>query len=139
MLALRTQSIPTLFDDFNTLNRFFDYRTATQGDLRPKVDVFDKGDVLVVQAELPGVNEKEIDIEFADSVLTIKAERKIIEEEGREYHRREIAGGTYTRAMKFSTPVDASKIEASYQNGVLEVRLPKDEALKPRKIAVAGA
>lgn len=139
MLALRTNQFPNFFDDFNNLNGFFDTRAAKQGDLRPAVDVYDAGEHFVVTAELPGVEEKEIDIEFAENVLTVKAERKIIEAESKTFHRREIAGGTFSRSLKFSTPVDPSKIEASYKNGLLEVKLPKDEALKPRKIKVVNA
>ena len=138
MFAVKT-TVPTLFDDFNVFNGLFDSRIARSGELRPSADVCETSDNFIVSAELPGVDEKDIDIEFADNVLTIRAERKIQEKEGQTYHRREIAGGTFSRGMKFSTPVDSAKISASYKNGILEITLPKEESLKPRKIDVSVA
>jgi HSP20 family protein len=138
MFALKT-NIPTLFDEFNTINSLFDSRSTRNGELRPSVDVTESGDRFVVKAELPGVDEKNISIEFSENVLSVAAERKIIEDQSNTWHRREIAGGKFSRSMKFSTPIDADKISASYKNGMLEISLPKEEALKPRKIELTVA
>ena len=138
MFAIKT-SVPTLFDEFNTLNSLFDSRSQSAGELRPAADVYDAGDAFVVSAELPGVEEKDIDIQFANNVLSIRAERKVGERENRTWHRREISQGTFSRSMKFTIPVDSANISASYKNGVLEITLPKDESLKARKIEVSVA
>ncbi|MBN2530372.1 MAG: Hsp20/alpha crystallin family protein [Deltaproteobacteria bacterium] len=138
MFAIKT-NIPTLFDEFNTLNSLFDSRSTRQGDFRPAIDVYDSGEAYVITAELPGVDEKNIDIEYSDSVLTLKAERKTDNNDKNTYHRKEIMSGTFSRSMRFSTPIDATKIVASCKNGLLEIRLPKEEALKPRKIQVSVA
>lgn len=136
MLAFRTNHIPTMLEEFGNM---FDTSAPQGGELRPSVDIFDEGERFIVVAELPGVEEKEIDIEFAQNVLSIKAERKFIKDKEGNYHRREITNGTYSRNMKFSTGVDATRIEASYKNGLLEISLPKEEKLKPRKIKIASA
>jgi HSP20 family protein len=138
MFAVKT-NIPTLFNEFNTFNNLFDSGDNHSGELRPSMDVTESGDHFVVTAELPGVDEKDISIEFADNVLSLSAERKIIENQSDTWHRREIAGGKFSRSMKFSTPIEADKISASYKNGMLEISLPKVEALKPRKIKLTVA
>ena len=138
MFAVKT-SIPTLFDEFNTLNSLFDSRSTRNGELRPSVDVADSGDRFVITAELPGVEEKDIDIQFADHVLTISAERKLVEKGEHTWYRKEISGGKFSRSMKFSTAINVAGISASYKNGMLEISLPKDEALKPRKIEISAA
>ena len=138
MLAVRRTGIPTFFEDFDRLNHLFDANAWSAGDLRPAVDVYDDADNYVVTAELPGIDKDKLDLEIEDNVLTITAERGKTDGE-RNYHRKEISRGTYTRSMKFSTPVDATKVKASYKDGLLEITLPKEEKVKPKKIKIASA
>lgn len=105
----------------------------------PAVDVFDSRDAIVLKAELPGLDPGDIDIEVDDGLLTIKGERRFQEsvEEGR-YYRLERAYGTFTRTLQLPQGIDPEAISASFDKGVLEVRVPKAEEVKPRRIAVAA-
>jgi HSP20 family protein len=92
-----------------------------------------------VKASLPGVRPEDVDISVANDVLTIKAEhREETEDTKREFYRREIHYGAYHRALTLPMSVDADKAEAHYENGVLHLRLPKAESLRPRQIKVTS-
>jgi len=107
----------------------------------PKIDVKRKGDDIVVRAELPGIDPADVDIEVTDNVLTIKGERKFEEkEEGEDWLVCESCYGSFERSMTIPEGVDPAAITAKFENGVLEVQVPKAiEALKPKttKIEVA--
>jgi len=107
----------------------------------PAVDVFDTRDSIVLKAELPGMKPEDIDIELDDNVLTIRGERRFSEqvEEGR-YYRLERSYGHFSRSLTLPQGVRGDQVHAQFEEGVLEVRVPKAEEVKPRKIAVtAGA
>jgi HSP20 family protein len=92
-----------------------------------------------VKAALPGIRPEDVDISVANDVLTIKAEhQEQTEETKREFYRREIRYGAFHRALTLPMSVDADKAEAHYENGVLHLRLPKAEALRPKQIKVTG-
>jgi len=105
----------------------------------PAVDVFEKEDRFVVKAELPGMKEEDIDVSVIGDTLSIKGERKTeteIKEE--DYYRCERSYGSFYRSIPIPSNVDADKIEASFEDGVLEVALPKSAKVKPKKIAVSA-
>jgi HSP20 family protein len=105
----------------------------------PAVDVFEKEDRFVVKAELPGMKEDDIDVSVVGDTLSIKGEKKTeteIQEEG--YYRCERSYGSFYRSIPLPSNVDANKIEASFEDGVLEVALPKSAKIKPKKIAVSA-
>ena len=106
----------------------------------PVVDVYAKGDDIVVHAELPGVEKDDIEIHVENGTLTINGERKRASEieEGKVY-RLERAYGSFTRRFSLPKGLDASGVKASFKDGVLEVTLPKAEEAKPRKIEVEAA
>lgn len=108
------------------------------GTWAPAVDIYETGEALVVEAELPGVAPKEIDVSIDDGVLTIKGERSQQNEVKEEnFYRVERAYGMYQRSIKLPAEVDADKVTASYENGVLKVSVPKTEPKKPKSIKVA--
>ena len=127
------------------MNRLFT-RTIGEGGVSsgstwtPAVDIFDGDDAIVLRAELPGLTPEDIDIEIDDNVLTLKGERRFQEqlEEGR-YYRLERAYGHFQRSVTLPPGVKADDISASFDSGVLSVRVPKADEVKPRKIAVAAA
>jgi HSP20 family protein len=89
---------------------------------------------------LPGVKPDEVEITIQNDVLTIKAEHKdTTEEKKRDYYRREIRYGSFHRALTLPVSVDSDKAEAKFENGVLSLKLPKAEALRPKQIKVASA
>ncbi len=105
----------------------------------PAIDVFEKEDKFVVKAELPGMKEEDIDISVVGNTLTIKGERKA-ESEVKEdnYYYCERSYGSFSRSIDVPSNVDAKKIEASYEDGILEVSLPKIPEVKPKKISVSA-
>ncbi len=101
------------------------------------LDVSETEDAYIVKASIPGVNPDDIDITLTDNVLTIKAEIKEEKEiEEAKYHLRERRFGVFSRSITLPTAVEADKVEAVYENGVLTLTIPKAEEVKPRKIAV---
>jgi len=103
----------------------------------PRVDMFDREDRVIVKAELPGVDKEDIDVSVAGGVLTIKGERRAEEEvKDEDYYCCERYRGKFYRAIQLPADVDTGKIEASYENGVLEITLPKVPEVTPKKISV---
>jgi HSP20 family protein len=110
------------------------------GDWAPPVDIFERGDDLVIRAELPGLETRDIDIRVENGNLVLRGERKHEKEsDDRKVYRLERVYGTFTRRFALPTSVDASKINATYSNGVLEVVLPKAEEAKERKVEIKVA
>jgi HSP20 family protein len=102
----------------------------------PALNMHDAGDSYLIQADLPGMNEKEVNVEVNQDVLTISGERKMEVPEGYREHRRERAATRFTRSISFPSPIDREKATASVKDGVLTVRLSKSERVKPRQISV---
>jgi len=103
----------------------------------PAMNVWMNENGAVVTTELPGVLSDNLDINVADNTLTVSGSRKPEElEEGATYHRRERAYGTFTRSFQLPFKVDPQKVEASLNNGILTITLPRAEEDKPKKIAV---
>ena len=105
----------------------------------PAVDVFDTTDAVVLKAELAGMDPDDIEIEVDDNVLTIKGERRFTEKvEEDRYYRIERRFGSFQRSLALPQGVKADDIQASYEDGILEVRVPKAEEEQPRKITVTA-
>jgi HSP20 family protein len=103
----------------------------------PSVDVSETKNDLVVKAELPGMDPKDIDISLSDGLLTIKGEKKQEKEEKEEnYHFIERSYGSFTRSVQLPKEVKHEKISASYRNGVLKVVLPKSEEAKTKEVKI---
>lgn len=101
------------------------------------MDLVESSEGYTLYADLPGVHPDDLTIDFADSVLTVRAERKIaVGQEGATYHLRERQATTYERALRFPVEINAEAIEASYEHGTLSLYVPKAEAVKPRRITV---
>jgi HSP20 family protein len=95
------------------------------------------GEGQVITAELPGINQDELDLKINGDVLTITGKReKPNQEENETYHRQERIYGDFSRSIRLSFPVDSEKVEAEYEKGILKVWLPIAETEKPKKISV---
>lgn len=104
------------------------------------LDVFENEDAYVVKANIPGIHPDDIDITFTNNVLTIKGELKSEQEvDEKNYHMRERRFGTFSRSLTLGDRVNGDKIQASYENGVLTLNLPKAEESKPKRIAIKSA
>jgi HSP20 family protein len=121
----------------------FDPSTGTaSGQARrwtPAMDLLETEDAFVLRADLPGMSEDDVSIELEDNLLTVSGERKSEHGEGREgFYRVERAFGAFSRSLTLPKGVDAEAVSAAFDNGVLEVRIPKPEQRKPRKIAIGS-
>ncbi len=125
------------------LNRLFDFAAPSRdtglfSGWSPALDVFDRKDELVAHVELPGLKKEDISISLHDGVLTVSGERKheaATKKEGQTF-RSERYFGKFQRSVSLPVAVDASKVKASYKDGILTVSLPKAEEAKPRQIEV---
>ena len=103
----------------------------------PKVDVIDRDDEVVIRAELPGVEKDDLDVSVSDNAVTIKGETKHEEKEEKgDYYRCEISRGTFARTVMLPGVVDADKAKAQFEDGVLELTLPKVEKAKRRTVKI---
>lgn len=103
----------------------------------PAMDLVETGDQFVLRADLPGLNEEDVNIELEDNVLTISGERKAEHEERKEgYYRVERSSGAFSRSLTLPEGVDPAGVHAKFDRGVLEVSIPKPEQRKPRKVAI---
>jgi HSP20 family protein len=105
----------------------------------PAMDLVETEDQFVLRADLPGMSEDDIKIEVEDGTLTVSGERKAEHEERNEgFYRLERASVTFSRSLTLPKGVDAEGVTANFDRGVLEVRVPKPEQRKPRRIEIGG-
>ena len=102
----------------------------------PPVDIFESENELVLRADVPEVDQKNIDIRFENGTLTLRGERKFTNEEHLSAHRIERGYGVFSRSFALPDSFDPDRIRAEYRNGVLTVTVPKKEVAKPRSIKV---
>jgi len=111
--------------------------SLTTSSFAPAVDVYEDEHTVTLKIEVPGIDEKDIDVRLENNTLTVHGERKIEKEEKEENYRRvERQYGSFTRTFTLPTTVDAEKVSASYDKGVLKVTLPKKAEAKPKQIKV---
>jgi HSP20 family protein len=130
--------IDQLFDEMwrNWPNRFFEGDT-TRPFLRPAMDVVENEDNITVRVDLPGLTSDDVHVEMEDNVLTIRGEiGDTIEKEGERYHYRERYSGSFQRSLRLPNTIDANKVDASFDNGVLNIVLPKLPQAQPKKIDI---
>ena len=131
----------------NEMNRLFDrflgrpVATASGTDRQtwmPVVDMYETSDNLVVNFELPGVREKDISLSTTGDLLTVKGERELNHQSDRDdnYHHMERVYGKFERSIRLPMPVQTDRVSATYRDGVLEVRLPKTEEVRPKEIKI---
>jgi HSP20 family protein len=129
------------------MNRMFDesFRGASGGSSdelggawAPAVDIYEHDGSIVLKAELPGVDPKDVDVRLENNTLTLRGERKVDNEVKQDsYQRVERAYGAFTRSFTLPSVVDQEKIKADYKDGVLKITLPKRDEAKPKQINIA--
>ena len=134
------RGVNTLQDQFNRLfNDVFD-RKGEESSLTawaPAVDIYETEHELVVKADLPEVDPKDLDIRVENNILTIRGERKFEKNVSEEnYLRVERSYGSFARSLTLANTVNSEAIKADYQNGVLTLSIPKKEEAKPKQIKV---
>lgn len=121
------------------LTRSFDDQGIGRGAWAPSVDIYENKDQIVLEAELPGMNQEDFDLSIENNVITLRGERKFDKtEETDNYHRVERSYGAFTRSFTLPQTVSPEGATAEYNNGVLRVTLPKREDTKARRIQVSG-
>lgn len=127
------------------MNRLFEDAATGRGEEKelisfswaPAVDIYEDETQLVLTAEVPGINEKDVEIKIDDNLLSIQGERKLEKETKEEnYHRIERAYGSFYRSFTLPNYIDQDKIRAEHENGVLKITMPKKAELKPRKVKI---
>ncbi|MDH5632069.1 MAG: Hsp20/alpha crystallin family protein [Gammaproteobacteria bacterium] len=144
--AIRRRSAPQTSVWGNDFNNVFEsffrpdrwLEEATSEDLVPAMDIREREHDFLVQADMPGIRKEDIDINLESGVLTITAEtrQQTEEEKAGRLLRQERRYGRYVRSLRLGRDIDGSKVKAVYEDGVLEIVLPKAEAAKPKKISV---
>jgi HSP20 family protein len=146
MAIVRWEPLRELSSIQNEMNRLFG--TVFEGQVpagnggaarrwMPAMDLVETADHFVLRADLPGLAEDDVSIEVEDRVLTVSGERKVEHEATSEgYHRIERAFGSFSRSLTLPEGVDPEAVAASFDRGVLEVRIPKPEERRPRKISI---
>jgi HSP20 family protein len=145
MAIVRWEPLRELSTLQNEMNRLFGQvfdtpanGPATMRRWMPAMDLVETEDHFVLRADLPGLSEEDVTIEVEDRVLTVSGERKAEHETSKEgYHRFERAFGAFSRSLTLPEGTDAEAVQANFDRGVLEVRIPKPEQRKPRKISIA--
>jgi HSP20 family protein len=137
------RELSSLQSDMNRLfNTMFEAPGGQGGQLRrwtPAMDLAETEDAFVLRADLPGVSQEDVSIELEDTVLTVTGERKADHDtKGEGFYRVERSFGAFSRSLTLPKGVDPEKIAASFTDGVLEVRIPKPEERKPRRITING-
>ncbi|UCF99534.1 MAG: Hsp20/alpha crystallin family protein [Spirochaetaceae bacterium] len=123
------------------INELFDFpripesRGLFDRRVSPAIDVIEHADRFTVECDLPGISQKDIDISIASGVLTIKGEKKVEKQsENTKVYRKETWEGSFQRTLSLPTGVDSDKVEATFNNGVLKISLPKREEAKTKRI-----
>jgi HSP20 family protein len=135
---VETEEFPAglrLFQD--SINRILSEDGGKARPWSPAVDIVETENELILKADVPGVELKDIDIQFENGTLTVKGERKFEKEEkGKGFHRMERSYGSFVRYFTVPETVDAEHVKADYKAGVLTIILPKKEVAKPKSIKV---
>ncbi len=136
--SIRTRD--SVFDDlFNELYSLPTSFLSKSGvDLSPRIDISETDAAYKIEAELPGINQKEIDVKIDNNILTIKGKKEDIKEEKeKNYHLRERYYGAFQRSISLPNNIEPEKIKASFENGVLNISVPKNDKRTPKKIEIS--
>ncbi len=140
-----TRELQSVHQEMNRLfGSFFDSPSSGSigGSRRwvPAVDLSEDEHSIVLRADLPGLKSEDVAVEIDNGVLTLSGERKSEHDESKQgYRRLERSFGRFSRALRLPEGIDADSVEASFEDGVLEVTIPKPEQPKPRRVAISGA
>ena len=148
MAIIRWDTFRDLMTLREKMNRLFEEAFITRGEEKelfsgtwtPSIDIYETEHALILSAEVPGIEENDIEIKIEDNTLTLHGERKFNKETKEEnYHRIERAYGSFHRSFTLPNYIDQDKIKAEHENGILKITMPKKKELKPRKVNVLKA
>lgn len=137
-IASLRESMDRLFEEFTSRRP---ERARAPVVWQPAIEAYETDTDVVVRAELPGIDPKQVEVSVTEDTLTIKGEaRSEQEEKRRNYYRRELRYGSFVRSLTLPSGVQGEKASATYKNGIMEIRVPKSERARPKtvKVEVAG-
>jgi len=144
----RVNDLDRMFDAMGLLRSRFDNifkdfdRTVSYGPTwsvasnYPRTNLYDRGEVFELVAEVPGLHKEDLDVKIQGNYLEIAGKREVITPEGYRVHRSERGSASFTRSLTLPSDVDSSKVSAMLQEGILVLTMPKSEAAKPRQISI---
>jgi HSP20 family protein len=132
------ESMNRLFEE--TFGPIMEKSEQKGGSWNPSVDIYETHDEMILAAEIPGLDEKDIAIQIEDNTLSIKGERQFAKETKEENYRRiERSYGSFCRSFSLPGHIDQEKIKADHENGVLKITMPKKKELKPKTVKIVKA
>ena len=128
--------INRIFEEASSRSQDYDVEVS-KCDWRPLVDIYDTEKSIMINAELPGLSKEDITLDVKENILTLKGERKFDSEvKDESYYRRERFFGAFERAFTLPSTIDPEKITANFNNGILQIEIPKPEEKKPKQISI---
>jgi HSP20 family protein len=128
------------FTPFRELDRMFeeDFFMPVLGRMHtPAVDLYENENEIVAEVTIPGIDPKSVSVEIENNILHIKGgDQEAVEDKGRDYYHKEVRRGGFARSIALPVEVDADKVSASSERGVLKIVMPKSEKVKPRKVNI---
>jgi HSP20 family protein len=136
VVQLRDEMDRLVNDFFGPMSGNLPARVASTAGGYPAINVWESGDSLFAEAEVPGLKSEDIDISVVGNDLTVRGQRPAPMQEGVAYHRQERGTGQFNRVLRLPAEVDAARVEATLNDGVLLIQMPKAESAKPKKIKI---
>jgi len=127
------------FTPFRDLDRMFedDFFALSSAHRAPALDLYQTDNEVVAEVSIPGVDPKKVNVEIENNTLHIRGdEEQVIEDNQKDYYRKEVRRGSFARSMSLPVEVEADKVEARAENGILKITMPKSEKAKPKKVSV---
>jgi HSP20 family protein len=136
-VAVLQNRLNSIFNDFANATGELQNESLSAGNFIPPVDIYEDANRLVLKLEVPGISQEDLQIDLEDQTLTVRGERKFVNDEKEEnFHRIERRYGSFVRSFTLPSTVETGSAQASYENGVLAITLPKKEAAKPKQVKI---
>ena len=136
-VAVLQNRLNSIFNDFANATGELQNESLSAGTFIPPVDIYEDANRLVLKLEVPGISQEDLQIDLENQILTVKGERKFVKDEKEEnFHRIERRYGSFVRSFTLPSTVETESAQASYENGVLAITLPKKEAAKPKQVKI---
>jgi HSP20 family protein len=127
----------SIFNDFANSTGQLQNESLSAGNFIPPVDIYEDANRLVLELEVPGIQQEELQINLENQTLTVQGERKFVNDEKEEnFHRIERRYGSFVRSFTLPATIETDSAQANYENGVVSITLPKKEAAKPKQVKI---
>ena len=136
-VAVLQNRLNSIFNDFANSTGELQNESLSAGNFVPPVDIYEDANRLVLKLEVPGIPQEDLQINLENQTLTVKGERKFVNDEKEEnFHRIERRYGSFVRSFTLPSTIETESAQANYENGVLSITLPKKEAAKPKQLKI---